>query len=199
VRAPLYHTYGMTETVSHIALRRLNGPERSDRFVAFDDVRLGLDARGCLTITSALTRGETLVTNDLVALQADGAFQWLGRIDNVTKSGGVKLHIEKVERALEAWLLRYQDGRYAERRFFVGPLAHARLGQAVVAVIEGPPLAEQASGAVPLQTALRPHLPPPLTPYEMPHNVYFVLQLRETPTGKIDRRATLQQLAAQPS
>jgi O-succinylbenzoic acid--CoA ligase len=198
VRAPLYHTYGMTETVSHIALRRLNGPQRSERFIAFDDVRLGLDARGCLTITSALTRGETLVTNDLVELHADGSFQWLGRVDNVINSGGVKVHIEKVERALEAWLLHYQDGRYAERRFFVGALAHARLGQEVVAVIEGQPLADQTGRTIPLDTALRTQMAPALTPYEMPRTVYFVPHLCETPTGKIDRRATLQHLAAPP-
>ena len=145
VQASLYHTYGMTETVSHIALRRLNGPQRSDRFIAFDEVRLGLDARGCLTITSALTRGETLATNDLVELHADGSFRWLGRVDNVINSGGVKVHIEQVERALEAWLLHYREGVYAERRFFVGPLEHARLGHAVVAVIEGEPCAGEGS------------------------------------------------------
>jgi len=77
VQAPLYHTYGMTETVSHIALRRLNGPQRSDRFVPFAGMRLGVDARGCLTITSALTCGETLYTNDLIEFQTDGAFRWL--------------------------------------------------------------------------------------------------------------------------
>ena len=55
VQTPLYHTYGMTETVSHIALRRLNGPQRSDRFVPFAEVCLDVDTRGCLTITSALT------------------------------------------------------------------------------------------------------------------------------------------------
>lgn len=197
VQAPLYHTYGMTETVSHIALRRFNGPQRSDRFIPFDEVRLGIDARGCLTITSALTRGETLQTNDLVELQADGAFRWVGRIDNVINSGGVKVHIEQVERALEAWLLHYQAGVYAERRFFIGPLAHARLGYAVVAVIEGEPCGAEATGAATLETALRIHVQQVLTPYEVPRKVYFVPKLLETPTGKIDRGANLQQIAAQ--
>jgi O-succinylbenzoic acid--CoA ligase len=196
VQAPLYHTYGMTETVSHVALRRLNGPQRSDRFITFDEVRLGLDERGCLMITSALTRGETLYTNDLVELHTDGSFRWLGRVDNVINSGGVKVHIEKVERALEAWLLHYQAGLYAERRFFVGALEHARLGHAVVAVIEGEPCSGEAPGAVPLETALRTHMSPALTAYEIPRKVYFVPHLLETPTGKIDRRANLQQLSA---
>jgi len=197
VQVPLYHTYGMTETVSHIALRRFNGSQRSDCFIPFDEVRLGVDARGCLTITSALTRGETLQTNDLVELQADGSFRWLGRIDNVINSGGVKVHIEKVERALEAWLLHYQTGIYAERRFFIGPLAHPRLGHAVVAVIEGEPCGDAAISALAVETALRTHIQQALTPYEVPRKVYFVPQLLETPTGKIDRGANLQQIAAQ--
>ena len=197
VQAPLYHTYGMTETVSHIALRRLNGPQRSDRFVPFDEVRLGVDARGCLTITSALTRGETLYTNDLVEFHADGSLRWLGRIDNVINSGGVKVHIEQVERVLEAYLLHYQGGVYAERRFFVGPLAHPRLGQAVVAVIEGELDGGEVAGTQAFTMALRTSLQQALTPYEIPQQVYFVPQLFETPTGKIDRGANLQRLAAQ--
>jgi O-succinylbenzoic acid--CoA ligase len=155
-----------------------------------------LDARGCLTITSVLTRGETLHTNDLVELYADGAFRWLGRLDNVINSGGVKVHIEQVERALEAWLLHYQAGVYAQRRFFVGPLPHARLGHAVVAVIEGEPYGDRATAAAALATALRAQVPQGFAPYAVPRQVYFVPQLLETPTGKIDRGANLQRLAA---
>jgi len=196
VQAPLYHTYGMTETVSHIALRRLNGPTRSDHFIAFDEVRLGLDARGCLSITAAVTRGETLQTNDRVELRPDGAFRWLGRIDNVINSGGVKIQIETVEAALEAWLLHYQGGRYAERRFFVGALEDGRTGQRVVAVIEGEPFDSSETDASGLATILRTQLQPALRPYEVPRQVYFVPQLLETPTGKIDRAANLTTLAA---
>jgi o-succinylbenzoate---CoA ligase len=198
VQAPLYHTYGMTETVSHIALRRLNGPQRSDRFVPFAGVRLGVDARGCLTITSALTCGETLCTNDLIEFQTDGSFRWLGRIDNVINSGGVKVHMEQVERALEAYLLHYQGGVYAGRRFFVGPLPHPRLGQAVVAVIEGEPYGNAPATASTFASALRSSLQPALTPYEIPRQVFFVSQLLETRTGKIDRSANIQRLVAQP-
>src|SRR5215510_8831415 len=167
----------MTETVSHIALRRMNGPQRSERFMPFEEVRLGVDARGCLTITSALTRGELLCTNDLVEFHADGSFRWLGRIDNVINSGGVKVHIEQVERAIEAWLMYYQGGIYAERRFFVGPLAHPRLGQAVVAVIEGDLDSGEAAGVPAFTGALRTSLQQVLTPYEIPQQVYFAPQL----------------------
>lgn len=196
VRAPLYHTYGMTETVSHIALRRLNGPQCRDDFVPFEGVQLGLDERGCLHITSALTRGATLQTNDLVELRADGTFRWMGRIDNVINSGGVKVQIEKVENALETWLLHHRRGVYAGRRFFVGPMPHARLGQVVVAVIEGDPFASAVPGSTAPESTLRTDLRQVLNPYEVPRQVYFVPELIETPTGKIDRRANLAQLAS---
>jgi O-succinylbenzoic acid--CoA ligase len=197
VQAPLYHTYGMTETVSHIALRRLNGLQRSDRFVPFKEVHLDVDARGCLTITSELTRGETLYTNDLVEFHTDGSLRWLGRIDNVINSGGVKIHMEQVERVLEAYLLHYQGGVYAERRFFVGSLPHPRLGHAVVAVIEGEPCGDGSTAAPAFATALRTALQPALTPYEIPRQVFFVAQFLETRTGKIDRSANIQRLVAQ--
>jgi O-succinylbenzoic acid--CoA ligase len=190
VSAPLYHTYGMTETVSHIALRRLNGAERSDRFVPFDGVHLQLDARGCLAITSVLTRGETLYTNDLVELHADGTFVWLGRFDNVINSGGVKVQIEKVETALETCLLHGCKGMYADRRFFVGALDDQRLGQAVVAVIEGDAWSSE------IESVIRGELQPLLTRYEVPRHFFFVPHLIETRTGKIDRRSNLARVAA---
>jgi O-succinylbenzoic acid--CoA ligase len=190
VSAPLYHTYGMTETVSHIALRRLNGPERSDCFMPFNGVHLQLDERGCLAITSVLTRGETLYTNDLVELHPDGTFVWLGRLDNVINSGGVKVQTEKVETALETCFLHGCHGAYADRRFFVGGLDDQRLGQAVVAVIEG-----DAWASV-IESELRAQLQLLLTRYEVPRHFFFVPKLIETRTGKIDRRANLARVAA---
>ena len=194
IAAPMYHTYGMTETVSHIALKRLNGPQRSDHFMPFAGVELTLDARGCLAITSELSQGITLQTNDLAELHADGSFRWIGRIDNVINSGGIKVQTEKVEAALEAWLLDYASGAHAHRRFFVGPLTHSRLGQAVVAVVEG---VSFGGGKTEMESILRQALRADLTPYEIPRKVYFLDNLIETPTGKIDRRANLERIATQ--
>jgi O-succinylbenzoic acid--CoA ligase len=196
ITAPIYHTYGMTETVSHIALRRLNGPQRSACYMPFDGVHLGQDERGCLTITSVLTRGETLQTNDLVEVYADGSFRWLGRIDNVINSGGVKVQIEKVETVIEAWLARYQEGRYADRRFFVAALPDSRLGQMVIAAIEGEPFGGGKTLSPEMTATIRHMLQQVLTPYEIPRQWYFLSRFLETPTGKIDRLANLQHLAA---
>jgi O-succinylbenzoic acid--CoA ligase len=198
ITAPIYHNYGMTETVSHIALRRLNGPQRSACYVPFDGVCLEQDERGCLTITSVLTRGETLPTNDLVELPPHGAFRWLGRVDHVINSGGVKVQIETVETAIAACLARYKDGCYAERRFFVAALPAPRLGQAVIAVIEGEPFGGGTTLSPEIIAAMRHTLQQALSAYEIPRQWYFIPQFRETPTGKIDRLANVQGLATQP-
>jgi len=185
VEAPVFHTYGMTETVSHIALRRLNGPQASDYFWPLEGVALGLDPRGCLTVTSVLTRRQTLVTNDRVELRPDGAFRWLGRADNVINSGGVKVQAEQVEAAVGKLFQDYRNGLLARRRFFVAPQEDPALGQAVALVMEGNPLAPA------LQTDIRRRLRQQglLKKYEIPRCFQFKSKFVETPTGKIDRGA----------
>ncbi len=189
VTAPLYHTYGMTETVSHIALKRLNGPHASDYFVPLPGVEIGLDLRGCLTIKAMVTNDQTVYTNDLAKLRPDGSFKWLGRIDNVINSGGVKIQVEKVEAVLETVLDTLHQGCYTGRRFMIGPLPHPHLGQSVVAIIEGKPFSPAD------QVEIRSILRQTLTKYETPRTFYFLPTLPETPTGKIDRVACLQQIA----
>ncbi|HEY8402110.1 MAG TPA: AMP-binding protein, partial [Cytophagaceae bacterium] len=73
LKANFYATYGMTETLSHIALKKLNGTEASDQFIAFEGVKLGQDARGCLTINSPVTLNNTITTNDVVELLSPSA------------------------------------------------------------------------------------------------------------------------------
>jgi O-succinylbenzoic acid--CoA ligase len=188
--APIYHTYGMTETVSHIALRRLNGRQVSDYFVPLEGVKLGLTPQGCLTVASAITNYQTLATNDLVDLRADGSFRWLGRIDNVINSGGVKVQAEVVESALQKLFREYQGGILSNRRLCVGPLEHPQLGQAVVAVVEGQPLGQEILADIGLQL-WRSRL---LKKYEVPCHFFFRPRFLETVTGKIDRPANLAQL-----
>jgi O-succinylbenzoic acid--CoA ligase len=179
LNAAVYNTYGMTETVSHIALRRLNGSDASDYFVPFPDVKLALDERGCLTIQSILTRGATIVTNDRVELLPDGQFRWLGRVDNVINSGGHKVQAEQVEASLHAVLGE-------PRRLVVGGVPDNVLGERVVAIIEGEQVGDSA------ETELRQRLlQSNLHRYELPRQIIFMHHLPTTTTGKIDRRAAL--------
>lgn len=97
----VYSTYGMTETLSHIALRRLNGKEASSDYKPFACVRLSLSEDNCLIIDAPLVCKETLHTNDIAQISADGSFRIIGRKDNVINSGGVKIQIEEVEEKLK--------------------------------------------------------------------------------------------------
>jgi O-succinylbenzoic acid--CoA ligase len=183
VTAPIYATYGMTETVSHIALRRLNGPNRSEWFTALDGVDLGVDERGCLHITSAATNFERIQTNDVVALPDPMHFRLLGRADRVINSGGVKIQPEQVEQIIQQVLAQNRENGLP--RLFVAGLSDEKLGQRVVVVCEQVSLPDAQWTA--MQGAIREKA----GPYAVPKEWITVPQFAETPTGKVDQRAIL--------
>ena len=86
----------MTETLSHIALRRLNGPDASDYYIPFSSVKLSLSPDKTLVIDAPLVTQAPLITNDVAELLPDGRFRILGRKDNIINSGGVKIQIENI-------------------------------------------------------------------------------------------------------
>lgn len=99
----IWSTYGMTETLSHIALRRINGAEASEWYQPFDSVKISQTEEGCLVIDAPLVCAETLVTNDIVEIEKL-RFRIKGRKDNVICSGGIKIQIEEVEEFLKPHL-----------------------------------------------------------------------------------------------
>ena len=100
----VWSTYGMTETLSHIALRRLNGTDVSDWYTPFEHVRIRLSEEGTLIIYAPNVCPEELKTNDIAEIDKEGKFRILGRKDNMINSGGVKIQIEQVEATLKAHL-----------------------------------------------------------------------------------------------
>lgn len=177
----LYATYGMTETISHIALQKLNGEEATDFFTVQPGVNIQLDARGCLTIRADYLGVQPVITNDLAEVLSPATFRWLGRADHIINTGGVKVSPEKIEKAFEK--LFYEKGMAG--RFFVSGLPDAHLGQQVILVIESkewPP--EQ-------QQSLLKEVAPLLGKYETPKKICFLEKFAETATGKINRPATL--------
>ena len=119
----IWSTYGMTETLSHIALRRINGAEASEWYQPFDSVKICQTEEGCLVIDAPLVCAETLVTNDIVEIESyiynkvekheevethenvvKHRFRIKGRKDNVICSGGIKIQIEEVEEFLKPHL-----------------------------------------------------------------------------------------------
>ena len=107
----IWSTYGMTETLSHIALRRINGAEASEWYQPFDSVKISQTDEGCLVIDAPLVCAETLLTNDIVEIEPyiynkveKTRFRIKGRKDNVVCSGGIKIQIEEVEEFLKPHL-----------------------------------------------------------------------------------------------
>ena len=172
----VWSTYGMTETLSHIALRRLNGKEVSPYYTPFESIRLSLSKDGTLVIKAPQLCDESLVTNDIAELLPDGRFRILGRKDNVINSGGVKIQIEQVEELLEQVL---------SVPFAITAVSHPKFGEAVVLLVEAKqPLAG-------LQQQIENLLPP----YWQPKQIHYVDKIPQTGSGKIDR-ATTKKLAA---
>lgn len=122
----VWSTYGMTETLSHIALRRLNGPESSEWYTPFPSVDLSLNDENCLVINAPLVHDGPLVTNDIVEL-VNGRFKVLGRKDNVICSGGIKIQIEEVERLLR---------KHTEVPFLITKCRDEKFGEVVVLLTE---------------------------------------------------------------
>ncbi|ADB37795.1 AMP-binding protein [Spirosoma linguale] len=195
IKAPVYATYGMTETVSHIALRRLNGSLASEFFTALQGVQLGTDARGCLHITSVATNFDLIQTNDVVELLPDTGtgntqFRLLGRADRIINSGGVKVQPEQVEQLIYSVLAnRPPNNDTLPPRLFVAGLPDERLGQRVVVICEQVAIDMQRWATA--QALIREKL----GAYAVPKEIIPVARFLETPTGKIDQKATIAQIA----
>ncbi|MGM9508700.1 AMP-binding protein [Larkinella sp. GY13] len=179
VSAPVFSTYGMTETVSHVAIRRINGPDRTDVFQALNGVEIGVDSRNCLFIKAAASDFETIQTNDVVELIDSFHFRLLGRADSIINSGGVKIQPERVEEVIAALLAK--EGMAA--RFFVAGLPDERLGQQVVLFLEGKEWPESRHAVIKEAVLIS------IGPYAVPRKTVQVPVFPETPTGKIDRKS----------
>lgn len=163
-----FHSYGMTETATHVALREIG---KSSYYRALEGVRFEADQRGCLVIHAGHLP-EKIITNDLVELHDENSFTWLGRFDNVIISGGIK-HIPE---RLEAKLAPLINGA-----FYVTSAAEPVLGQKLVLVIEGMPWDEdQLYGFHQRASEV-------LTRHEIPKEIRFQQNLTRTETGKVKR------------
>ncbi len=172
-----FETYGMTETITHIALKRIGG-ESNEYFETLPNVSITQDDRDCLVIDAPKISEAKMVTNDLVELKSSTQFKWVGRYDSIINSGGIKLVPEKIENKLSS---------LTKQRFFVAGIPDEILGQQLVLVVEGEP-----KGVNELIQTIKSFKK--ISKYEVPKKVYFVKSFIETATHKIDRKKTLQQL-----
>lgn len=181
LQVPVYHTYSMTETYTHVAIRRLNGKHKSDSYFPLPEVELNQDERGCLVVKSTITDNKPLATNDLVEFQQDGSFKLLGRIDNVINSGGIKIQAEEVENAAKNTL---QEMKLPDYELFAFGLPDEKHGQKMVLFVESEAWENE------IQVMFLDKLRNLLTPYKAPKKLIFIKPFARTQTGKTDRQRT---------
>lgn len=172
-----YQTYGMTETVSHIALAKIEEGELL--YKTLPGVTIGKDDRGALWVLSEMGGPKKIQTNDRVELLSPNSFHWLGRVDFVINSGGIKHFPEELEQKIEPLVDKY----FPNSRFFIFGQPDEKLGEKIVLLIERKENQKSRKG-------LLEDLNNVLNRYEIPKAIYFRTDFAETPTGKIDRKRT---------
>ena len=176
----IYETYGMTETCSHIAAKRLNPKKKkksSKAFKLLPNVSISQDQRGCLVIKAPKILDEEIITNDVVEIVTYKRFVWKGRFDNVINSGGVKLFPEEIERKLNKKL---------DHRFFITSMPDDALGEKLVLFVEDDFSEDRLSELKNTIDNLES-----LGKFEKPKKIYLIEKFEETPNGKIHRENTL--------
>lgn len=167
-----YETFGMTETTSHIALRKLGSSEK-EPFQALSNIHFSQDDRGCLVIHAEELGVTDLVTNDLVELLDNTTFHWLGRADFVINSGGIKFHPEQLERKLSAADFPF--------RYFIAGIPDERYGEIISLIAEATEFP-----AIDFTRFL--------DGYEIPKRILTIPKFSETASGKLNRIETLRAL-----
>ncbi|CEN37372.1 Acyl-CoA synthetase (AMP-forming)/AMP-acid ligase II-like protein [Capnocytophaga cynodegmi] len=176
VSTEVYSSYGMTETISHIAMRHVNHTEsHEDSYKALPGVTFRQDERKCLVINAPQISDHEVITNDIVRLISDTEFIWLGRLDNVINSGGFKVFPESVERKIK---------KYIKNNYFIIGEDDDELGQRAVLYVEGnkedyPSLSHDL------------YVDKEILKYEVPRVIYFMPKFELTGNGKIQRKETV--------
>ena len=180
----VFASYGMTETITHIAVKRLNNLEnviasetKKSHYNVLPNIKISKDYRGCLVIDAPKVSEDKIITNDLIELISSTEFEWLGRFDTIINSGGIKLIPEQVE------------GKLAEiisKRFFVAGILDELLGERLILVLENSENNVSKDEILNKIKNLKA-----LSRFEIPKEIYFVEQFIETETKKVNRFKTL--------
>ncbi len=162
VKSEIYETYGMTETITHIAAKRIG----EKNFHILPNVMISTDDRNCLVLHAPKISDDVIITNDIVEIVDSEHFNWIGRYDNVINSGGIKLFPEQIEEKLISKI---------KQRFYITSKNDDELGQKIVLVIEGDEVTIDNENFTDLGK------------YEKPKEIIFKPEFKTTATGKIIR------------
>ena len=175
----VFATYGMTETITHVAVRQIS-PKTDSNFKLLPFVEISQDDRQCLVLNAPRISDSLIITNDIVELINKSSIKWLGRYDNIINSGGIKLIPEQIEVKLSSLI---------PERFFVAGIPDDTLGQKLILVVEG----DNINTKLILDTIKKETI---LDRYEIPKQIFSLDSFIETKSQKINRIMTLQLLEA---
>jgi len=178
-RINAFQTYGMTETVSHIALAKIDSGTLV--YQTLKKVEIGQDVRGALWVKSPMSGPERIQTNDLVEMKSANSFVWLGRADFVINSGGVKIHPEFLEAKAEAVI----TGLFPDSPFFFFGLKDPKLGEKLALFIQSDPNNSEKAKLLQRELKLK------LDRFEVPKEIHLILKFEITYSGKLDRIKTV--------
>jgi O-succinylbenzoic acid--CoA ligase len=173
----VFETFGMTETLSHIALRQVTPPTEK-AFTSLSGIRLSVSEKNCLQVSYPEMEINAMETNDVVDIHSENSFTWLGRLDFVINSGGIKIHPESVEKILESLV---------HHPFCIVGKPDEKLGEKAVLVIES-----ERFDTANLMQQMKQILPL----YQCPKEIIFIASFPRSESGKI-KRAALKSLLKQ--
>lgn len=173
----IYETYGMSETLSHIALKEIY-PNSIDSFNVLEGIEISKDGRGCLKINAPKLNSEILITNDLVEITSKKSFKFLGRIDNVINSGGAKIFPEELETLVKK--------NISNEAVFVG-IPDEVLGQKLILVIENDGHKKSSENEINHQLLTISYQ----QKFHRPKEIIFLKKIPRTENGKVNRRELL--------
>lgn len=169
----VFASYGMAETVSHIALRRVNGPTASNLFSPLPSVTVCLSEEHTLQIHAPMVSSQVVQTNDLAEIFPDGRFRILGRKDNVVITGGLKVQVETLEALI---------GQIVKVPFAITSQPDPKFGEMLILVVE--------------QSINKDLLTNQIPAYQLPKKVLQIRAIPRTESGKVNR-AKLRQMVAE--
>jgi o-succinylbenzoate---CoA ligase len=189
VQSPVYQSFGMTETLSHIAVKRINGENPDSLYRLLPGIEMEIDQRNCLVIHVPFLE-KPVITNDVVVLESDNAFRWVGRFDRVINSGGFKINMD----ALEAEYNKILRELSKEALIVLSYKEDAILGQKLIMIIESKHIPKQERST--FEEKLKLLIRKKYHQYEMPGAFIFLNAIPITKTGKTDRMAIQEMMAS---
>ncbi len=175
LKTKIYATYGMTETVTHIAIKKLNHCKIESNFEVLSNIKISTDSRDCLVINAPKITNQTIITNDIVELISDNSFKWLGRFDNVINTGGIKVIPEEVEKKI---------AKIITTDFFISSIKDEKLGEKIILIVEGDEIQHSKLNIQNFK----------ISKFKKPKEIYFIPEFVRTSTNKINRKSTLKLL-----